>query len=259
MFQLQSHEADTLHKHDGFYQLSIPLAGEVSLQCNQAIKRLGSDQRLVVAPEDEHRHFAHDTPVRIMLVGLRESFLQEVFAARCEQHQPPLAVHNWHEGENERFRQLGEQAILRSLQSPLETLALQELEWQLAQLFLRMHSGSHDEVWRQALPKADHPALQRAVQYIQDCYVMPLGLDQIAAAASLNKFYLIQLFRDHFACTPGRFVTQVRLERAAQLLRQTDREITEIAYETGFGSVSTFQRGFKARFHVSPREYRKKC
>ncbi|MGO0060460.1 helix-turn-helix domain-containing protein [Brevibacillus fluminis] len=259
IFQLHPHEADSLHKHEGHYQMSIPLTGNVSLQCNQTIRRLSADHRLVVAPDDEHRHIAHDEPVRIMLVGLREAFLQQVWAERFGHHPPQLALPNWHEGENDRFRQLGEHAILRSMQSQPEAFVLEELEWQLAQLFLQTHTGSHDACWHRPFPVVDHPALQRAVQFIHDSYAMPLGLDQIAQAASLNKFYLIQLFRDHFGCTPGRFVMQVRLDRAAQLLRQTAREITDIAFEAGFGSVSSFQRGFKARFRVSPGEYRRQC
>ncbi|MED1910798.1 helix-turn-helix domain-containing protein [Brevibacillus laterosporus] len=57
--------------------------------------------------------------------------------------------------------------------------------------------------------------------------------------------------------TPGQYLQQLRIKQAAYLLRTTDWEITRIAYEAGFGSLSSFQRVWKQQYGVSASDFRK--
>ena len=50
-----------------------------------------------------------------------------------------------------------------------------------------------------------------------------------------------------------------RLEAAAALLDETDKKITEIAFESGFQSIRSFNNSFRAQFGMSPSEYKKAC
>ena len=71
---------------------------------------------------------------------------------------------------------------------------------------------------------------------------------------SLNHFR--KLFREQTGCTPLEYLINVRLKIAAVLLRSTDKSILEIAGETGFETLSSFNRHFKQKYRLSPSRWR---
>jgi AraC-like DNA-binding protein len=79
--------------------------------------------------------------------------------------------------------------------------------------------------------------------------------EALAAAASLSYHQLYRALRDELGITPSRFIRTVRVECAAELLRQGAGTITEIAYGVGFESLSYFRRAFRERFGTSPSEH----
>ena len=67
--------------------------------------------------------------------------------------------------------------------------------------------------------------------------------------------------RDFFAwyqTTPGKWLTQKRLEYAKRLLNTSNRNVNEIAFDSGFENLSHFSRIFKEKYGISPLQYRKK-
>lgn len=81
------------------------------------------------------------------------------------------------------------------------------------------------------------------------------GPDALAAAAGLSYHQLYYALRKELDITPSRFIRGVRVERAAELLRQGAGSVTEIAYSVGFEALSHFSRSFRERFDASPSEY----
>jgi AraC family transcriptional regulator len=82
-------------------------------------------------------------------------------------------------------------------------------------------------------------------------------IDLLARESGLSKFHMIRLFREHVGFTPAQYLTEVRLQRATELLGQTEQDVTDIAFEVGFGSLATFERLFKKKFGTTPSQYRK--
>lgn len=82
-----------------------------------------------------------------------------------------------------------------------------------------------------------------------------LSVEQLAAEAGVSRTVLFQKLNDEGARPPSQMVRQMRLERAAQLLRKKAGSISEVAYGVGFSSLSYFSRCFKAEFGVSPSAY----
>ena len=82
------------------------------------------------------------------------------------------------------------------------------------------------------------------------------NLDQVARAAGLSKFHLVRLFRAAFGTTPMRHAEGVRLDRAAQALRDTPALVEELAFEAGYETLSAFGRAFRRRFGASPTAWR---
>lgn len=77
----------------------------------------------------------------------------------------------------------------------------------------------------------------------------------LAEAAALSYHQLHRALRDELETTPSRFIRTVRVECAAELLRQRAGSITEIAFSVGFESLSYFSRAFHERYGCSPSEH----
>lgn len=85
----------------------------------------------------------------------------------------------------------------------------------------------------------------------------PLRLGQVAAHAQRSEEYLARLFKQVTGQTIFEYVRHMRLEQAKTYLAGSDRNISEIAHLTGFGSLPVFSRNFKQEVGLSPSEYRR--
>lgn len=81
-------------------------------------------------------------------------------------------------------------------------------------------------------------------------------IEAIAHAASLSPNHLIRSFRDLFGCTPHQYLVNLRLRRAADLLRTTSLPITDICFIVGYTSLTSFIGAFRQRYGMSPGAYR---
>jgi AraC-like DNA-binding protein len=87
-------------------------------------------------------------------------------------------------------------------------------------------------------------------------FAEPLDVPTLAAIAHLSPSQFGRVFRSVFGETPHRYLQRRRVERAMTLLRQTDRPVTQVAWDVGFGSLGTFSRTFAAIVGCSPSEFR---
>ncbi len=85
----------------------------------------------------------------------------------------------------------------------------------------------------------------------------PLSVDRIADAAGLSARQLTRLFRSHLHRPPGQFYLDLRIDRAASLLRQTGMSVSEIAVACGFQSASHLGRHLKRRHGTTPGQWRR--
>ena len=104
------------------------------------------------------------------------------------------------------------------------------------------------------VPPARH--LLRARDLIDARYREPLDVAAIARAAHLSPAHFSREFRRTFGETPHRYLLTRRMERAASLLRQTDRSVADICLTVGLTSVGSFTTSFGRTFGMSPTAYR---
>ncbi|MFD3919550.1 helix-turn-helix domain-containing protein [Streptomyces sp. NPDC058595] len=90
-------------------------------------------------------------------------------------------------------------------------------------------------------------------------YAQPLDVPALARIAHVSQAHFTRTFRATFGETPHRYLQRRRVERAMFLLRETDRSVTDICYEVGFGSPATFSRTFHEIVGRPPRTYRKEA
>jgi AraC-like DNA-binding protein len=104
------------------------------------------------------------------------------------------------------------------------------------------------------VPPARH--LLRAKDLADARYSEPLGVEDMAAAAGLSQAHFSREFRRAFGEPPHAYLLTRRLERAAALLRTTDRSISDICFSVGLQSLGSFTTSFTRTFGRSPTAYR---
>jgi AraC-like DNA-binding protein len=104
------------------------------------------------------------------------------------------------------------------------------------------------------VPPARH--LLKAKDLTDARYFEPLGVDDMAAAAGLSRAHFSREFRREFGESPHQYLLTRRLERAAALLRATDRSVADVCFSVGLASVGSFTTSFTRTFGVSPTVYR---
>jgi AraC family transcriptional regulator len=97
----------------------------------------------------------------------------------------------------------------------------------------------------------------RAAEMIEARYAEKLDLETLAQDAGLSAFHFLRLFSKVLGVSPHQYLLRTRLAAAARiLLDDPDRSITDVAYDVGFGDVSSFVRTFHRAAGVSPKNYR---
>jgi AraC-like DNA-binding protein len=103
-------------------------------------------------------------------------------------------------------------------------------------------------------PPARH--LLRAKDLADARYFEPLGVEDLARAAGLSRAHFSREFRRAFSVSPHAYLLTRRLERAAALLRSTDRSVADICFSIGLQSVGSFTTSFTRTYGVPPTVYR---
>ena len=99
--------------------------------------------------------------------------------------------------------------------------------------------------------------INRVIDYIKANIDQDLSLEQLASVANFFKFYFHRLFKSVSGETLNNYVSRTRIETSAFLLiYHKDKPITSIAYDAGFSSPAVYARAFKARYNLTPSQWR---
>ena len=97
-----------------------------------------------------------------------------------------------------------------------------------------------------------------ANEFIRAYFDRPVKLDDIAAAACLSPNHLLRTYQQIYKRTPHQHITEFRIQKARQLLSETDYTMTEITFLLGLQNPASFSKLFKQFAGISPADYRKK-
>ncbi len=117
----------------------------------------------------------------------------------------------------------------------------------------------HAYVAAAEMDKPDRPVpepVARARRYMDRHFAEPMELADVARAAGVTQNHLVRLFAKHIGHTPMRYLWRVRVQRGADLLRDTGLNVSQIAYRAGFSTPYHFSRLVKQQLGVSPSELR---
>lgn len=106
---------------------------------------------------------------------------------------------------------------------------------------------------------AMHPAVQQARQMLELHHAEPWRLDDLGKLVGVSPNHLVQLFTREVGVSPHQYLVQQRIERAKELLRDTDVAITQLALDLGFSSSQHFAKIFKQKTKCSALEFRQRA
>lgn len=121
-------------------------------------------------------------------------------------------------------------------------------------LTLIMSESWHPEDQVLAKKKA---SVNEVKEYVDLHYNEKLALDDLAALFYINKYYLVKVFKEQFGQSLSSYILSVRITKAKQLLRFSDKTVEQIGYECGLGAPHYFSQTFKSVEGVPPSVYRK--
>jgi AraC-like DNA-binding protein len=144
--------------------------------------------------------------------------------------------------------------------SDLERAVLLEMQARLLRLALNVPAGHKSRTKRDRMTIVSDNGLnkvERMACFIAQNYTDKLTVDQIGEFVDLHPNYAMNLFQKTFGTTLINYLTQHRVSHAQRLLATTDRSVTDIAFESGFHSISRFNDAFRRACGCSPRAYRR--
>lgn len=121
---------------------------------------------------------------------------------------------------------------------------------------LLMDESWHPDTARESASKRQN--LQEVKDYLDENFQQQISLDDLSARFFINKFYLTRVFKAQFGISINTYILQQRITHAKQMLRFTDKTVSDIGIACGMESPNYFSRMFKKIEGISPSEYRKK-
>jgi AraC-like DNA-binding protein len=137
-----------------------------------------------------------------------------------------------------------------------EPLDIDETAARLTEAVIRTLSG------RTPLPvrvsARDRRRIGTALRYIETNAAGALDLDTLAGVATMSKYHFLRTFRHMVGLTPYQFLLGVRMRRAAVRLATSAAPVSALAFDSGFGDLSTFNARFRETFGMSPTAFRRR-
>ena len=222
-FQLH-HECHGKHKHD-FPQILIPLEQTMHITINKEEYEV-TKRELCFIP----RGMTHQCEFwgQIMVVNLSEISLE--WRDTIEQAYPMIV-----ELRDQVMRLV--EMIIAELKADPKSKAVQHL---------------YSYLYSKLVENCGAPS----IRYIREFYHMPITIEQLARIENYDSTYYTDWFKQQTGVPPGMYLRNVRIDRAKELLRNSNLSIMQIASMVGYSSNATLTRAFHHTTGMTPKEYR---
>jgi AraC family transcriptional regulator len=239
-------ERPFIEQHEA-WSVAYVLRGSFGCRCAGCTYELVPGSVLAGRAGDEYlcTHDHHGGGDECLAFFMAPALVDEIDRRRVWQSRgvPPVAT----------LTAIGE--LARSAATGASDLGLDEVGLALASRFVAAMAGCPRP--RPAAGASDRKRAVRSALWIDGHAAEPIDLQTMARQAGLSPYHYLRIFSSSLGVTPHQYLVRRRLCRAAQLLADEDRPITQVSFETGFGDLSNFVRSFHRAAGVSPRGYRR--
>lgn len=237
-----------LHLHSQL-EIVYVLHGQMGVFAQQQFRVLGPGEMAVIFPNQVHSYDAQSEDAKIVLIICDLSYTGGygvTLLSRLPQN-PFLSAQDVHANAAyavmEILQEMKEKKESSSVYMPLIQLILSRV---LPQMKLEEHQNREKQ-----------EAIYDVVQYIAQHFREPLTLDALSRQLGMSRYHISHLFSEKIKESFPSYLNNLRLFYACEELRDTNTSITQIAMDAGFESQRTFFRTFKARYGMTPMQYRK--
>jgi len=115
-----------------------------------------------------------------------------------------------------------------------------------------------NEQYSNLLKEAESDRMNKVHAYVMKNFREKISLEEVAAIANMSSTSFSRYFKMHANKTFSDFLTEIRIGYSCKLLIEKSISISEACYESGFNTISNFNRQFKSVTHHSPLEYKRK-
>ncbi len=240
-------DAPPFTEHHAAYSLSYVRKGSFGCWTRGQFHELVAGSVLIGRPNDEYMctHEHHACGDECLSFQFADDFVDDITPGGAVWESgalPPIAE----------LMVLGE--LAQGAGEGANDIGVDEAGILLALRFLRIASGASDK--RVHATARDRRRAVEAALWIDANAGEPISLEDAAAVAGLSAFHFLRLFAKVLGLTPHQYLVRTRLKRAAALLAEENRSITEIALDVGFNDLSNFVRTFGLAAGVSPSRFR---
>ncbi len=99
--------------------------------------------------------------------------------------------------------------------------------------------------------------VERGRSFMHDLLHAPIEVQQVAAAAAMSEFHFFRAFRAVHGTTPHRYLSELRMQRAVELLQQRTHAVADVAFACGFADAASFSKAFSKRFGMPPSRWQR--
>ena len=254
LYQFGWEKCDSLHHYGpairNHFLFHYVISGKGRLELNYETYTIEAGQGFLLCPQQISSYYAdHDDPWTYIWVefdGLRARECMTL--AGLSEAQPiytPGAKHG-RDGVERHFMNLIDAAGQASIR--LVGLGMILLD-EIIQTSKTKVSSSKDHRLREFY-------IKEALSFIDGNYQRDISIEEIASASGLNRSYFGRIFKEAMGKSPQQFLINYRMNKAAELLKNSRMSIAAVGSSVGYGNQLHFSRAFKSIFDVSPREYR---
>ena len=227
-----------LHKQA---ELVYVLDGEIEMTVEKRSCTLRAGQVGLAFPNCAHSYVTH-THSRVLLYIFDAALAGDCDTALLTQHPQQPYVLNPHPDVVYLLPKLADLEDLRLIKGYLQIICTRLFE----QIKPATGTVIRDDDWT-----------HRALTYLNEHFTESLTLDDLAAHLNISKYHLSRSFPERIGCGLNAYINSLRADHAAMLLASTKISVTQVGFDSGFESSSTFFRTFKELYGTSPKQYRK--
>lgn len=209
---------------------------------------LEADSSVFIDCRKAYSHTTSDDLWRLRWVHFSGPSMTSIYSKYCERGGRPVFISSVSSALDQAWSDL---MIVASGHDYMRDMLINQ---HLSSLLTLIMTDSWHPEDKKAAPKRQ--SVDEVRKYLDEHYGEKITLDDLAARFYMDKFYLGKVFKDQYGATINTYIQSLRITKAKQLLRFSEKTVEEIGYEVGIGAPAYFSRVFKEIEGVSPKQYR---
>jgi AraC family transcriptional regulator len=196
-----------------------------------------------------------DSDDRFLLIQITSRFIQTVAKETINRNPDLLELLPEFQIRDPQLEAIGMLLLTELKQEDSSRLYIESLANVLAVHLVRQYAATKPQVtvYEGGLPQRQ---LSQVLDYINDHLDHDIKLADLAALLNMSQFHFSHLFKQAIGTSPYQYLLQQRIERAKQLLKQSDQPIMEIAFQCGFNNHSHLSQQFRRFTGMTPKAFR---